>query len=317
MFEDSSVEKVVASRRVEEVRSDKTLNIITSPPRRVEEVRSVPSSSFRNETKTLSTPTQILSKWISDLKLLSDKGLDPSERVDTMLVIKTILEEEGNSIPSHLKSKLLRTCTDDLLLRTDSLDRDLRFGLALVQILQLLGPKYVVKALPMLKVWLLRLTKHAPSSSDRKHVDRVVTEILRTMFSSGSTGILETLALIKNGRSRSDAIILTFALQHLPRLRSEILGPLFANTLTRTHSNGSVSAIGCLMHVSGHKCLETLIGMVEQNELGRARERTRILAAWTLHVSGHDAHLLKILNESEHAQIRRLVCMVRVCSSSS
>ena len=58
------------------------------------------------------------------------------------------------------------------------------------------------------------------------------------------------------------------------------------------------------MHVSGHKCLETLIGMVKQNELGRARERTRILAAWTLHVSGHDAHLLKILNESEHAQIQ-------------
>ena len=212
--------EVQSSRQVEEVQSRRVERMNS---RRVEEVSS-------KSTTTLARPSQILSKWISDLKLLSDKGLDPTERVDTMLVIKNILQEETESIPSSLKSKLLQICTDDLLLRTDSLDRDLRFGLALVQILQLLGPRYILKALPMLKVWLLRLTKDQPSSSERKRIDRVVTEILRAMFSSGSTGVLETLALIKNGRSRSDAIILTFALQHLPILRSEILGPLFANT---------------------------------------------------------------------------------------
>ena len=287
--------------------------------RRVEEVSSLPSfsvaSSYYNERKetktvTLTSPSQILSKWLSDLRLLSDKGLDPTERVDTMVVIKTILEEEGSSIPDSLKSKLMQTCTDDLLLRTKYLDRDLRFGLVLVQILQLLGPRYSIKALPMLKVWLLRLTKNPPVPSERKQIDRVVTEILRTMFLSGMTGILETLALIKVGRSRTDAIILTFALQHLPELRSEILGPLFSDTLRRTHSNESVHAIGYLMHISGEKCLEMLVSMVNQNELGRARERTRMIAAWTLHISGHDNVLLRIVRENDHAQIRKLVCMV-------
>ena len=220
-----------------------------------------------------------------------------------------LLSEEIRNVIFGL---VVRTCTNGVL--CDFSNNEAELNDAALRVLGVLDSSFVARAIPMLRTCLNTLLVGQQSIRSSSESDVTLELLLRVMFAANALGAYEVLRTVGDGSTEADAVVLSYALERLPKMRASILAPIFCDAIRRASVASSdvaaaVVAVGCLFR-DGACAVDALETLLTQPPLGQRREKVRLLTAWALRAIGPDGEsvLIRHALRSTLPQIRRLCC---------